>query len=133
DDLDQLVVRQVDVERRHRNEAFLDRLEVRISPARPGDVPSADPVDLATPGVLHPRDLLVEDAAPQMGDPRPFYLIARDRREVDVQQRLGGKVVPLHDPLDETPQAIAMAPPVLDMEAAEGDGDDPHAGRNACA
>src|SRR2546426_945102 len=91
DDFEQLVVRQVDVQRCDRDVPVFQRLEVRIGTTGPGHPPSADPVDLAPPRVFHRGDFLVKDSTPQIRDLHAFYLIAWDRWQIDIEQCFAGK------------------------------------------
>ena len=58
---------------------------------RPADLPAADPVDLAAPRILHRRDGLRVHAAAETREPHALHLVAGQRRQVDVEQRVGGK------------------------------------------
>src|SRR4029077_5821698 len=78
-------------------------------PPPPRDVPPADPENVAPPRVLHAGDLLMEHAAAKVRHPNALHVGAGDRREVDVEQCVLGKVLDAHDALDQALEAVAVA------------------------
>src|SRR2546422_2256509 len=57
----------------------------RSGVAGPGDAAAADPIDLLTPGILHERDLLAEDPAPQV---RHLHALRSEEHTSELQSRL---------------------------------------------
>ena len=94
-------------------------------------MPSPDPVNLTAPRILHRRDLFVEDAAAQVRHLDALHLIARNGREIDVQQRFAGEIFDVHNPANQALEARAMTLEMLEIEASIGDGDAGYAGRQA--
>ena len=86
------VVREVEMQRRDRDVALLDRAEVGVLLAGPGDRAAADPVDVATPRILHRRERTASTrACPSRVSLHASDSVGRHRRKVHVEQRVRGK------------------------------------------
>src|SRR5882757_9771756 len=127
-DFEQLVIRQIDVEWGDRDVAVLQSLKVGVRTARPGHAPAADPMNFASPRDPHRRDLFVKDAAPQVRHLHALDLIAGNRWQVDVEQRLAREVFDLHDAPNQSFESRAMTLEVFEVKAPVRERDAGNAG-----
>src|SRR5688500_495089 len=97
------------MQRRDGDEALLNRAKVRILATGPGGGATADPVDLTSPWILHAHEGIGVHSPAQRRHAHAANLIAREGRQVDVQQRVARKAWKRDDVCQQSRQDVDLS------------------------